>query len=127
MSSVQRLTAISLIAFFSLGAYAFNVSTTSMDMGMAMDGQTHSFCPMAGMTSACTNVLDHISYWQLALTSTLAEIVELLALAFVLVRFGYWLSARFAPSPPLRPQRISDAPTLFQRLFSAGILNPKLF
>lgn len=82
-------------------------------------------CPfMPGQVSMCSmTALDHIEYWQSAFTFILFEVLTFAAVALVLL-FGFPPIQGRGHSPP-RPIRILH-PTLFQELFSRGLLNPKL-
>lgn len=126
MASTKHLAAILLIVFFCVGVFAWSASTVSMNMHTGEANHTHSLCPIMGMSPLCVNVLDHISYWQLAFTAPLVEILMLLVLAFTLAQYGRWLFPRYTASPPFKIGLVSNEPTLFQYLLAHGILNPKI-
>ena len=83
-------------------------------------------CPFAmGQTAICaTSVLEHLQHWQIAFASIFAELLVIAALALVAVR--YWELAAL-PEPSFARIRLRSCapnkPTLFQELFSRGILN----
>lgn len=122
----QRFLALLLAAFFCVGVLAYSASMTQMDMHHDMGGATKQLCPMMGNAPACANVFAHISHWQTTLAGTFVEMLVLVVMAFVFVRsFGRLFWYRLT-----RPLRISKSvlpiPTIFQELFSQGILNPKV-
>lgn len=95
-----------------------------------MGGMDHDTgCPfMPGGTALCGMPLAHLQHWQSAFAATLIYLLTLCAAAlFFIVRLD-----RLSIGDPqcvryrLRG-RIADRPTLFQELFSRGILNPKIF
>lgn len=85
-------------------------------------------CPFAmGQAALCaTSVLEHVRHWQIAFASILAQLLVIAALALITLR--EWqrlvLPDRSFARVRLRP-RAPDRPTLFQELFSRGILNRK--
>lgn len=82
-------------------------------------------CPFAmGETAMCSmSVFDHIRNWQIAFAAIFAE---LLMAALVLVALRQW-ELLTMPEPQCAyvhiRSRAPDKPTLFQELFSRGILN----
>lgn len=125
MMLLKRLAALLLVAFFCVGVLAYSAPMMQMGMQHDVGSATHQICPMMGNTTACANVLEHISHWQTAFVGVVVEILTLLALAFVFARSFELFSLRRFTGPPRILRSISDAPTLFQELFSQGILNPK--
>ena len=117
------IVALILIAFVTLGGFGV--------FAMAgMDGHHHEpGCPfMPGEQAICAmTALDHISAWQSTFTTTLPTLFVYLLLAVaVLFVWKYY-------SPPdlfvrqLLPSRNREpiSVSLYQELFSNGILNPK--
>ncbi|MFZ1988028.1 MAG: hypothetical protein WAV21_03305 [Minisyncoccia bacterium] len=125
MVLVSRIFAISLIVFFCLGTPAFAASIADMDMMHGASG-TETLCPLMGMVPACASMVDHMSHWQSTFAPTLAEFLSLLTLVFVSAHLLSRLFIRAALRVSSRPRQVSDKPTLFQRLCSQGILNPKI-
>lgn len=130
------LIILGLVAFLSLGFFGMSHST----MNMGSDGSTTmSNCPfMSGQAVVCNmNPLEHIAAWQSMFVTTLQQngsdllalFLAALALALVWTRL---LRPKFLPEPALafsviRSRELALPSSLFQELFSNGILNPKLF
>lgn len=84
-------------------------------------------CPfMVGEMALCaTNIILHVQHWQTAFAGILAEILVLCAFAlffrraFSLILFDTGQKEKYAL------KNIPKRPTLFQELFSRGILNRK--
>ncbi len=98
-------------------------------MPMTTDGHHHeSGCPfMPGEQSVCMMTpLDHISAWQSTFTTLVPGAFSLILLTLCLVVIA---SQFFRPPDtgrsPARLQKINIPPSLYQQLFSKGILNPK--
>lgn len=89
----------------------------------------------ASLEAACTGVIEHVTHWQLVSMAVVvkAAILVVLALAFIthLPRFLSWLTASVSRRREQRPQIPSrfqsSPPSLFQELFSSGILHSKAF
>ena len=87
-------------------------------------------CPFSpGGTALCGVPLAHLEHWQGAFTAVFGEILVLLS---VLVLVFFRRHDLFDPDIGTRDsyrllQRVPVHPTLFQELFSQGILNPKVF
>ena len=84
---------------------------------------------MLGQTALCTtNTLEHLKHWQVAFAGIFAETLALAALALIFVR--QWglsvLQDRSFERIRIR-SRAPHPPTLTQKLFSRGILNPRVF
>lgn len=120
----SRYSALFMVAVFSLACFS-----AVMPMSMT-DGGDMSKCPfMANTQALCEmNVLEHIAAWRSAFSSDFSQqnIFGFLALLFA----AALCLKRTSPPPrvlsrvPARshePQR----PTLFQELFSQGLLNRK--
>ena len=123
----QRSVALLLVAFFCVGVLAYSASMTQMDMHHDMGGATHQICPMMGNTPACANAFDHISHWQTSFTALLVEILVIFVLAvLVFVRRDLFKLHDTQYEKHRLRERIPIRPTLFQELFSRGILNPKM-
>lgn len=82
-------------------------------------------CPFAlGNATICSfDTLEHLHHFQIAFAAILLTL-----LTFVLV--AVWTTVHAGLSPPSRERirvraRISRRPTLFQELFSSGIINRK--
>ena len=123
----QRSVALLLVAFFCVGVLAYSASMTQMDMHHDMGGATQQICPMMGNTPACANALDHISHWRTSFTALLVEILAVFALAVLMFvrRDLFELYDTQYEKHRLR-EHVPIRPTLFQELFSQGILNPKV-
>ena len=124
--------------FLTLGIFAFvAVSFLALThFGMSMDGEMDmSDCPfMTEMVICDMGVLDHLSSWQSIFSNVVIPEIIILALLFLaIIWVPYW--TQFQPvSKDFLIQRLQPSaytrsliPTLFQYLFSKGILNPKLF
>jgi len=94
---------------------------------MSQGGGHEVGCPfLPGGTALCGTPLAHAEHWQAAFTAVLVEI--LILCAFVLVFFRRF--DLYDPDVGLQPirhssNRVPVRPSLFQELFSAGILNRK--
>lgn len=86
----------------------------------------HMSCPfMQGQMSMCSmTVIDHINHWQSAFALTLTELLTVVAVVATLVLWQL-LPRKEEASPP--SARESQRPTIFQELFSQGILNSKAY
>lgn len=110
-----------LIAFLAVGVFGL----------MAMTGHHHEpGCPfMPGEQAICQmDVFDHISAWQNAFTAIVPLFIILLSFAAIAL---YIRHKERPPDIPIRPRIRPDSwhaniPSLYQRLFSRGILNPKI-
>ncbi len=83
-------------------------------------------CPfMQGQMSVCSmTVFDHIEHWQNAFLSVLVQTISFIALV---ASFGFaWLLLTKQEWSPPRLFNL-HRPTLFQELFSRGILHSKAF
>ena len=121
MNINTRIIAISILLAFTVAAVFGLYIMFSGHAGHATD------CPlMPGAAVFCANfALVHITHWQSAFTAMFAEVLLLIALAFLCV--GPELS-KFPDRQRVRlrtREREPDPPTLFQELFSQGILNRK--
>ena len=88
------------------------------EMGCPFDQGEAAMCAMS--------VLEHMKYWQLAFASIVLELLAVAALTFI--AYGKWKG--IAPRTPgfgriLAHSHVPARPTLFQELFSRGILNRK--
>ncbi len=112
---------------FILGAVVI-VAVLGMPLMLATPMHHEVGCPFApGQAAMCaTNVLEHVKHWQVAFAVILVELLAVAALAVVV--FRQWQILAF-PEPSHARIRVSarapDRPTLFQELFSRGILNRK--
>jgi len=121
MNINTRIIALSILLAFTVAAVFGLYIMFSGHAGHATD------CPlMPGAAVFCANfALVHITHWQSAFTAMFAEVLLLIALAFLCV--GPELS-KFPDRQRVRlrtREREPDPPTLFQELFSQGILNRK--
>jgi len=101
-----------------------------LGMPLVLAGPMHHEmgCPFSmGQEALCTtSILEHLQHWQVAFASVLAEI--LLIAAFALVAVWHWKLTALPERSFARMRTRSRAPdrqTLFQELFSRGILNRK--
>ena len=121
MNINTRIIALSILLAFTVAAVFGLYIMFSGHAGHATD------CPlMPGAAVFCANfALVHITHWQSAFTAMFAEVLLLIALAFLCV--GPELS-KFPDRQRVRlrtRERDPDPSTLFQELFSQGILNRK--
>lgn len=83
-------------------------------------------CPsVSGGITICDDVLAHLEQWQSALAATLAELLLLCALVFILFRRSDFETGGFQYERSRSLERVPIRPTLFQELFAQGILNRK--
>ncbi len=118
---------ITLITYVLIGGFGFLHAYQMMEHGhMEM-----SPCPfMQGHNVICNmNALGHISSWQAAFTAILSG--QSLLLSFLILTLGLLFDFNLWKPPDryglnLRIfNRQEKIPTLYERLFSEGILNPK--
>lgn len=124
---------IAIVALSFLLLSSFGVLHFSM---MQTDGQM-SGCPFMGEGAICQmNPLEHLAAWQSAFTTilpdqSLASLLLLLLLSFLLLRIGRQKFARNKDSPiqlfRIRFRERLFFPSPLQEAFSNGILNPKVF
>jgi hypothetical protein len=117
--NTRLITSFVLSAFVLLAVFGLYLPT--------MEHMGHESCPFApGEASACVAPLAHLEHWQSSFTGILAEAFVLIGVALVLV-LGFALTPKTdAQFERYRLQeRIPIRPTLFQELFSRGILNRK--
>jgi hypothetical protein len=82
-----------------------------------------SLSPLSGV---CAEVLAHVGHWQSALLAIGVEILVVVALAlFLVIRPAVLAGEREQYAYYRLVQHIPVRPTLFQKLFSQGILNRK--
>lgn len=119
----QIIATLIFIAFFTLGGFGMFAMT-------GMEGHHHRpGCPfMPGEQIICNmTALDHIAAWQNAFTTTISTFsIYLLLVAVVLLVWKYYSPTdifvrRLLLSRTREPVLVS----LYQELFSSGILNPK--
>ena len=106
-------------AFLVLSVFAFSGVMSQVHGDMAMAGaMSHSIiCPfMGGMSPLCT----HRAIPDVPIAPTVLALV--LIVPFLFVRL-----APFAGAQILRTRLRAPPPTLYQELFSSGLLNPKYF
>ena len=133
MSWKTKILSLLLLIFF-LGTMFFSLFHMSMGMDMS-DGMTN--CPlMSHGESICPmNLADHMGAWKSAFLSASPTLMLLFALAGVAVLVtsiapNLLLKVQYSPPPLYRCVRerictFSYRP--LQKLFSNGILHPKLF
>ena len=114
--ALTLLIAFSIVAVF--GLFLPSMNHMEHDMG----------CPFApGDTALCATPLAHLGHWQTAFTAVLVELLTLFALAVLVFVHRHLFELhdkqyerhRWREHVPIRP-------TLFQELFSQGLLNPKV-
>lgn len=122
--AIVRAMERSLVAYFILAAFILGAV---FGLYVALFPMPHEMgCPFAlGHTLLCVASFDHLAHWQNAFTAVLAEIIAL----FILAVFS-WQLILLRPNNTLREvhcfrEGIFILPTLFQELFSQGILNRK--
>jgi hypothetical protein len=117
--NLHILTSIVLVAFILLVGFGLYIPTTN-------HGGHEMGCPFAsGSTAICAAPLAHLEHWQSTFVTILAET---LLLAVVLLFFS-----AISSIPKIDPQHeryrlrahIPTRPTLFQELYSGGIVNRK--
>jgi xanthine/uracil/vitamin C permease (AzgA family) len=104
------------------------VAVLGMPLMLASPLHQETGCPFAlGQTAMCaTSTLEHMKHWQTAFATILAEMLIIVALALVALR--QWKIVALPERSFARIQmrsRVPDRPTLFQELFTRGILNRK--
>ncbi len=107
----------SIIIFAFVVAAVFGLYIPMMEHGMG--------CPfMQGGTALCTVPLAHVEHWQSAFTATLIYLLALYAAALLfIVRMDLFGIADHQYERYRLRERIPMGPTLFQELYSRGILN----
>lgn len=86
----------------------------------------HHHCPfVAGEMSFCITTLSHLDHWQVAFAAILMELSVLIAIALVFSSRSWSLHLQLSSAAPPIPRYRSRRPTLFQELFSQGLLHPK--
>lgn len=117
-------------AILSLIFILISLSTFGTTMVTSGDGHHHGpGCPfMAHEQVICDmNAFDHIAAWQKVFTAILPAL-SLFALCAVLIFIShrYWRLFHLLSGPPRRsyPDDLTVS-SLYQRLFSDGLLNPK--
>ena len=122
----------------SLGIFAFlAVGFLSLShVGMGMNGEmSMSECPfMSEMVICDMNALEHLAGWQSIFSSILApEIIVWSLILLAVIALPYWTRFFSPPKDTLIRLRFAPLhnrvpiPSIFQYLFSKGILHPKLF
>jgi hypothetical protein len=115
--------------FTYLAICAFGLSAL---LGLYLSVENHhsheAHCPFFAVEmSLCATPLDHLTHWQTAFAATLSffivYIVILVVGVFASLLLPLLKRARLRESPQ---PRAPDRPTLFQQLFSQGILNAKI-
>ncbi len=114
-----------LITYVSLAAFLFIVivgpwlvfsSPVDIDPGCLFTHGQESFCSMTS--------LEHLEQWQSAFMFTLVQILSF-AVCIAVVSIFFAIIQRLKPDIPFFFKRYQ--PTLFQQLFSQGILNSKAY
>ena len=84
-------------------------------------------CPFTGMQSICSmSSLEYVKHWQIAFASILVEILVIAALADAVFRRWQLIALPEPYHVRLRNYaHIPARPTLFQELYSRGVLNRK--
>ncbi len=129
----KSILAIGIVIFFVISIFGLPLSGMSMNMEGEMIG-----CPYMDMGEASIchmSLFEHISMWQTAFASVIAEhgslsLLVLLAIALALTLTHLLRSQRQIAVLPvdhrLRRREVKRS-VFFQEAFSNGILNPKLF
>ena len=133
----KTIFTLGITAFLLFGV--FGLSHFAMPMTVDADGHMVSTdCFLPGVATLCDmSALGHLATWKNAFSilplslSTLLLILCILASLVFFVRLSRRESLIFQHTQELRlydEARLLDVPlAVFQELFSAGILNPKLF
>ncbi|RJQ33761.1 hypothetical protein C4568_03870 [Candidatus Parcubacteria bacterium] len=116
---MRRIAAIALIVLFILFAV--------FGLYMPTAAHHHAMCPFAaGIVLLCSTPLAHLSHWKAVFVMVLTEVLLLAALIILVFSSGIVhlpLDDKYKRYRLLR--RIPVRPTLWQELFSQGILNRK--
>lgn len=107
------------------------VSVTLFGLPLSLPVLTHHshHCPPMGTEMArCATVLDHIDHWQEAFAGVVTAFLLLAAVAYVLqvLRLRPVTFITQVRRHCNRSFHDPGRPTLFQELFSQGLLNPKI-
>lgn len=118
------LTRISVAWLFSILLFLILAFGPSTILGAAERADIG--CPfMVGETSFCSmSLFEHIEHWQSTFTFTL---IKLLSFLTIVAPFIFVLLIVVQPRLYERPPQGTDFPTLFQQLFSQGLLNSKAY
>jgi hypothetical protein len=123
----QLLATITLVSFITIGGFGFMHANQMTER----DHMRMTPCPfMQGYDVICSmNALGHIKAWQHAFTSTVSNFSVLLSLLAISIIGFFTLKVHRPPDKDkfrikVR-ERFKNTPTLYQLLFSRGILNPK--
>lgn len=110
---MQRLSAHLFIATYILVAL----------FGVVLLAPMGSYMPACPFAAGCVSAVEYLSHWQSAFAAVLAETVSLGLIFLVFVAVGVPLPKR--PLRRYRVARVTVRPTVFQELFSRGILHRK--
>ncbi len=113
------LASIVLSAFVLLAVFGLFLSSGGY--------RGHEGCPFTSTTAAiCVAPLAHLEHWQSSFVAVLVELATLFVAVMVMV---VWFDWRILKDPQIErfrlQERIPIRPTLFQELYSQGILNRK--
>ncbi|OGG72747.1 hypothetical protein A3A38_03750 [Candidatus Kaiserbacteria bacterium RIFCSPLOWO2_01_FULL_53_17] len=106
------------------------VAVLGMPLMLASPVHQEMGCPFAmGQTTICSmSIFEHVAHWRIAFAAIFAELLVVAALALIAVR--QWELVALPEPGFVRIRLRSRAParpTLFQELFSRGIVHPKVF
>lgn len=121
---MPRLAALlALLSFLVVGAFGF-VHMMQMEQQPMMEG-----CPfMPPDDGMCLmDALAHFEAWMHLFTSTVPMLLAFATVATVIVSSFFAFAARNDdPTDPVPWREIGIPPPLYQRLFSTGLLHPKI-
>jgi hypothetical protein len=107
------------------------VSVTLFGLPLSLPNLTHynHHCPLTGEEMPlCATVLEHIDHWQTAFASVVATFILLAAFVYIArtLQFSFLRTLAKVRRRSYLHFHPPDRPTLFQELFSQGLLNPKI-
>ena len=115
--SILAVTVVLVVLIFGV---------SHIGMAPSPDGRM-SACPLMGIVAVCRmNLFEHITAWQSMFAALPAkEIVFLLALTFLLFLVPFIFLPVAVPGDARQHPFVFETP--FQKMFSNGILHPKIF
>ena len=129
----RLITLVVFSAYLFSGGFGFLHAFGATPMQMPMAIESISPCPFMSDTHMLCDmsVIEHISAWQHAFAGTLTDALLLMMLCFTVLlrlkRTDRELPQSFLQNTISAINLAVLLPTLMQRLFTKGILHPKLF
>lgn len=117
---------MALIANYAMVSALMFAAVFGLYMAALVPMQHETGCLFAsGETAVCAATLEHITHWQSAFTAVLAELLVLCAVVLIYFRRFDFFGPDGRRHARFRFQELPLRPTLFQELFSQGILHRK--